>query len=70
VYLKRKEYFKNIFKEITVEENHKRVSGSKFGWTTLFGTPSRKFIGLNCKFADSIAGVAPNTYPKPIGKRT
>ncbi len=58
-------YHKNVKKSI-VEEDHTKVSSSKFEWATSTGTPFRKLESFNRKLADSTAGVAPSTYPKPI----
>jgi hypothetical protein len=57
---------KKFEKKFTVEENPKRVSVSKFEWATSTSAPSRKFKTYNRKLADSAAGVAPNTYSRPI----
>jgi hypothetical protein len=40
--------------------------GSKFEWATSLEAPSRQSKRFNCKFANSTADVAPNTYPTPI----
>jgi hypothetical protein len=55
-----------IRRKYRVEEYHKTVSGSLFKWATSSATPSRKLNSFNCKLADSTAGVASVTYPKPI----
>jgi hypothetical protein len=46
-------------------QNIVMVSGLKSEWATSIGAPFRKLKCFNRKLADSTAGVATNTFPKP-----
>ncbi len=56
----------NNVKKFTFEENHKKVSGSRFEQNTSIKAASRKLRRMKYKLADSAVGVAQNEFPQPI----
>lgn len=52
-----------ISKTFTVEENHKRVSGSKLGWATSIGAPSGYQSAVTAN-----SGAPPQVSPQYVPK--